>query len=232
MRINHLPESSTISQFKPPTFISQDRSKRPLPTTSTASRRQEQFKDWSGSNKGNQISVSSNVVIKLTLSMLQKGVNAALWPSLIHMSPDCNSHWINNYYRNTVCLLRDRSPFCNNTQTQYSQRSPVLVFSAAKTLFSVATSTFLDDCTCVSKWEKRTLPTYCCLLWITSKRRSCQKVNNFVYTSGKFKCLYQYRNGLKRQWCVTQPKYKGRKYWWTDYWCWPKSIESFQSHLQ
>lgn len=145
-------------------------------------------------------------MINLTLSMLQKGVNAALWPSLIHMSPDCNSHWINNYYRNTVFLLRDRSPFCNNTQTQYSQRSPVLVFSAAKTLFSVATSTFLDDCTCVSKWEKRTLPTYCCLLWITSKRRSCQKVNNFVYTSVKFKCLYQYRNDLKRQWCVTQPK--------------------------
>ena len=40
-RDNHLPESRTISQFKPPTFMSHERRRRPSPTTSTASGRQQ-----------------------------------------------------------------------------------------------------------------------------------------------------------------------------------------------
>lgn len=84
-------------------------------------------------------------------------------------------------YKNEAYLLSDRSSLwtyrtIKTDETKHSQRSPVLVLRAAKTLFSVARSTFLDDCTCVSKWEKRTLPTYCCLLWNTTQRGSL-KVN-------------------------------------------------------
>lgn len=77
----------------------------------------------------------------------------------------------------TVLLLRGERGKESATKdgTEYSQRSPVLVLSAAKTLLSVANSTFLVPCRCVSKEEKRTLPTYCCRLRITRRSTGVTK---------------------------------------------------------
>lgn len=123
---------------------------------------------------------------KITLSMLHESINVALWPRLIHMSPHCNRHWTNTNIRQKYVywesdhfivpidpIIRDK--------TKYSQRSPVLVLTAAKTLFSVARNTFLDDCTCVSKWENRTLPIYCCLLWITREEKLWEGTQASLY---------------------------------------------------
>lgn len=75
---NHLPESSTISQFKPPTFVSQERSRRPLPTTSTTSRRQEQFHELSAFNSGTKSSVSSSEMTKSPCPCCRR---ASMFPS-------------------------------------------------------------------------------------------------------------------------------------------------------
>ena len=75
---NHLPESSTISQFKPPIFISQERSRRPSPTTSNASRRQQQFDLWFAFNWGTKCSVGLTAKTKSPCPWCRR---ASIFPS-------------------------------------------------------------------------------------------------------------------------------------------------------
>lgn len=121
-----------------------------------------------------------NCYDKITLSMVQKSIDFSLRPNRIYMSPDCNRQLTGINIRTQGISTERRVVFMyfSVANTKYSQSSPVLMLREAKTLFSVATITFLDDCDCASKFEKITLPTYCCLLEIKRQKTTSQKVNN------------------------------------------------------